>query len=833
MFITAISLGDFKRLQFAQIKELHIDTSHSSSQLILGTNGSGKSSVLRELFPTTPTKSGFSTDGFKTLSLNHRGLDYELTYQPRDGHQFFRDGIQLNTSMTNDVQRALINEHLGVSPEIQNILTCSFNICDTVPSVRKKILMSLNPVDVSLFIDEYQNVRKKTLSLSNNLDRLYQRQKQLVEQKIPQLQYDKMIGRKSVLEDQEKILLIWSTRISDELNKYPLSSTSVSVEQLRSRLESLIGRSRKVDNVPRTGYSEHRTENTTRVNILRSELTDLESQIEKVIKTIDSYEQRRSQLNSSSGDLVSELTQYKTKIAGMVVDTKLVPLSREVVMNIQPTIDRINKLLVDLTYIEYDTICSRDVIMDMSNELLRLQSRIQITSNDLNATEDKIDSLKASIRVYRLGDPCDAVKCELLRSYNQHFETKKKEIDTLIARRTALKSEHDKLIPEYESLKGKHEIQLAVWRILGTLLDTIKQHGHLSIRFSDDYIIGRIAQAPLQLINDINRYITDSEYHHEYINTLAKIDKLEREVEGNQARQQLSIEILDIEITKYTDSLTDLRTKCDMNRTSIETLSSEIRLIDEFTECVEIAKVLADDAERTVQYASNQASVVYLNKLNHEVEKLQHSVRSELLDLTRLIREQETLLARLDQEVDQVISEIKPMYERSKKVERALFELPVKYTKTFVNSIIDTANYFIRELMTYSLVIEPYTDERECDFTLPVTIEHDVKSKDINTCSDGQKAIINLAFNLALIVELKYNDYPIYVDEIDRALDPTHSHRLTKTLNDLITKDIISQMFVANHHQSMIDGVNGDIIILNGDNINLPTVYNEHVKIVN
>jgi DNA repair exonuclease SbcCD ATPase subunit len=187
----------------------------------------------------------------------------------------------------------------------------------------------------------------------------------------------------------------------------------------------------------------------------------------------------------------------------------------------------------------------------------------------------------------------------------------------------------------------------------------------------------------------------------------------------------------------------------------------------------------------------------------------------------------------LDKEVDSVIAELKPKCDKAKMVEMALSELPIKYTQSFINSVIEDANYFIDKLLTYPLVIDKYATTEECDFSFPVVIEHDVKSKDISYCSDGQKAIINLAFNLALIIELKYNDYPIYVDEIDRALDTTHSHRLTKLLTSLKDTGVVSQMMVVNHHQSMIDGVNGDVVILNGDNITLPSTYNEYVTIIN
>jgi len=291
---------------------------------------------------------------------------------------------------------------------------------------------------------------------------------------------------------------------------------------------------------------------------------------------------------------------------------------------------------------------------------------------------------------------------------------------------------------------------------------------------------------------------------------------------------------LDSEINTYSSRLETLRKKHIEKRNMLAYLSSKKQLFDEFNTIRYQVRTMVDTVSQLEIDTQNKASREYLNRLYAILNTLLTDIRSELVDITTISKEQEMLIVRLDTEVNTIIGDLKPKFDNSKIVEKSLYELPIKYTQSFVNNIIETTNYFINEIMTYPLQLIPVDDNDMCDFTFPVLIENEVKVKDISVCSDGQKAIIQLAFNLALIVELKFNQYPIYIDECDRALDTTHKIRLTEFLLKLISSGIVSQMFVVNHDETMINQLadTGNIVVLNGDNLVLPERYNEKTKIV-
>ena len=68
MRIERLELFGYKRLMLANIQHF-IYTPTSPYQLVLGTNGSGKSSILFELTPLPGHSSNYTKDGYKDITI--------------------------------------------------------------------------------------------------------------------------------------------------------------------------------------------------------------------------------------------------------------------------------------------------------------------------------------------------------------------------------------------------------------------------------------------------------------------------------------------------------------------------------------------------------------------------------------------------------------------------------------------------------------------------------------------------------------------------------------------------------------------------------------------
>jgi DNA repair exonuclease SbcCD ATPase subunit len=831
MKITHLSLCDHIRLRVSRIYEIDIDTDQEI-QLIIGSNGSGKSTLLHELFPFPPIKSSYGKHGYKSLSLSHNGINYRLTYDMENGHSFFKEETNLNISGTNEIQRELIKEHFGITNDIHNILKCSLPICDIAPSVRKKILMNMNPIDISLFLEKYQKVHKDVIAYGNNLDRLYARQKQLLTKKIPEEQYKDMLERKNILDNQEKILLIWITSVRSELDKYP-DVNGVHNQSFGEEIQSLYKTVSQYRDIDRSTFEQLITELSVKIVMISDDIAETESNISKLVEIIDKAESEKGLLIMNDSDVNVELKNLYEKVNKFNFVEGFNPINKNTIPHVNSTLSNIMSLLVEMTYLEYKTILHDKEIQVLYQESLDLKFKLDNELMILNQAISKKERLLKIIRDYFIPDNCSKNSCELFQSYQDHQSTHKQELDNvsnIINEKTPIVEELKRCIDEK---KSAYDIQIKISAILQKVLVLIRGVDFLKNIFSYEQIVDRSNQSPMGVYNDIVKYVTDSQLFHEYEDIKKRIHELEVLNASIESKKQVSVEAIEATIERRSKELSSLRSRHTNQSGSIEKISQELKVLNDF----KIKKDASKDLLYRVSDLKNKTSMIlsrkYLTNLINILGSKLNTVRSELLDITNICKEQELLLARLDTEIDSVISDIKPKFEKTKFVEKSLAELPVKYTKNFVNNIIEIANYFINEVWTYRLQLIPIEKDEDCSFQFPIIIKDEVPAKDISSCSEGQKAIIQLAFNLAMIIELKFNKFPIYCDEYDRTLDETHKQRLTAMLLNLEKSGIIEQLFVSIHNQLMVEQLShtGNVIVLDPANITLPDTYNDNVKI--
>ena len=130
MYIQSLELYHYLPLMHQGTNRLTIPL-FGKVNIVTGDNGSGKSSLMRELSPFASTKSDYDKDGYKKITITHDGHTFELSsnFSRASIHSFIRDGEELNLSGTGDVQNDLCRKHFGLTPEIEKTLS------DTAESV--------------------------------------------------------------------------------------------------------------------------------------------------------------------------------------------------------------------------------------------------------------------------------------------------------------------------------------------------------------------------------------------------------------------------------------------------------------------------------------------------------------------------------------------------------------------------------------------------------------------------------------------------------------------------------------------------------------------------
>ncbi len=827
MKISHLVLKEFVKLKASRISALTVDTSNTDVQLIIGSNGSGKSSLLHELFPFPPIKSTFSKSGYKNLTIQHHNKDYQLIFDPDHGHSFLQDRDNLNKNGNFDTQQALIEKYFNLNSNIHTILKCALPICDMAPAQRKRFIFDVNPIDIKLFVEKHKGIRKLANSYGSNLNHLYDRHKTLISQQLPEEQLEVLLSTKQKLTDQEKVLLIWITRVTDEIKQleavdrvsFNLETTSTTLTKLYNSLNSFF-------NISRASYRDKQISLPIRISMLEDEQSIIEQRLADITVSLNYYEDQKTRCLETTNKVTDELIELKQKY-----DTyeypEFHPISPKSITETKSLCGEIKHELAGLFDID-TTIITQDELNELDKRRTVLQSQLYQLSVDSKTVDTKLAEIENGIKRYDTGKDCKPNNCELLKIYSDHLNEKE-------AKQTELSTEYKKLRKQVKSCQAElFEVesnlkqQSVIWEIIIRIKRGIL-NSELSIHLSDEMIDNILMTDPLQLYNKILILVEQSITHHKYIEVQERIKELTTIVDAAKSEQQLSMDLILYELKKYTTQQTDLLKDYDNKATEILVATDELAHIDLFSTLLEDLTQLKQVTNARLVYDTYKADINYLSQINKILNDLLNEVRNDLVDTTKLSREQEMLVERLDKEVDKIIEGLRPKYENTKCIEAALRELPILYIKTFINNVIRITNHFISKIATYPIVLHTYDDTPT--FNLGVTINDDITLKDVSSCSDGQKAIIQLCFCLGLIVELKYTDYPIFVDELDRPLDAEHSARLIDVLNGLIADGVVSQIFLVNHHQSIFDGLFGDVIVLNGDNIVLPKTYNTNVEL--
>ena len=177
MRITGLSLKRFNPFVFNNIELLELDIT-SDVQNVIGSNGAGKSSLLRELNPKPATRTDFGTDGYKHIRLIHENMEYVLKsdFSAADKpHSFMREGEELNPSGTTQMQEELVRKELGYTPQVHAICYGEQSLSAIRVGLRETYLLTIHPCQMKLPLDKHTSIEKRIRGFRSNLSMLYER----------------------------------------------------------------------------------------------------------------------------------------------------------------------------------------------------------------------------------------------------------------------------------------------------------------------------------------------------------------------------------------------------------------------------------------------------------------------------------------------------------------------------------------------------------------------------------------------------------------------------------------------------------------------------------
>jgi hypothetical protein len=149
-----------------------------------------------------------------------------------------------------------------------------------------------------------------------------------------------------------------------------------------------------------------------------------------------------------------------------------------------------------------------------------------------------------------------------------------------------------------------------------------------------------------------------------------------------------------------------------------------------------------------------------------------------------------------------------------------------------IGCLVAQLNSIISSIWTYDMtILSCGMDSSELDYKFPVqVVSADNISPDVSKTSKGQKQIIDFAFHLTVMMYLNLTDYPLFLDEPGEGFDEQHRVQLMDFVKQMMDANRHSQLFMISHYASSHGSfTNAEVMVLDGSNISVPGVYNQHV----
>lgn len=783
----------------------------SRVQMVLGTNSSGKSSLLELGFsPIPPDPHNFDKPGFWSVKFHHKGRHYHETaeYGDKNRYTFSVDGGEnLNRGGTITVQLELIKQYLGgYDRDLHAFLTGQEKSRFTAMEAKRRQhwIAKFSEQDFTYAFDRYNHYKRQANATDKIVEYL---RSELAEAKRRMMDPDdiaSMRAKAKELHDTLDMLMMEPKSNADERDPF----------ELLSDLE------RTIDSIAMFLDCEYpKTEGALGMDQLVQFKADAEAQLNTLQGELNVRAQRLTDCEQRKGRAAA-----LTEVSPETIENELARLREE--LSEAPTLRTgiHESLLIPASQIANDL---RWIIADLPSE--------KPAEADAAAKQETIH--QAEIRLGKIVGLLESLK------QNADYIHKCEEVECPDC--------HSRFKPgikpgELEALQARINQG-----------ETLAESESMRLRKLEEELSDMVAV--------LNAYRRLDEFRDRYSSTYSGLfsffDRFGWKDLGKEILSKFAIYEGDVTVAAK-------RQRLESNITTLENALRNMKL-----EAGELAGAFADydaalaeynllfarvgDAKRRkARIETAYFKMVEWERKVEDCERAYESLRGKLIDymnlqgdhaIMELIRKTKVTLGIHEAALNENETYETLAKDLENKLKQALVRqegydglvaamspkngLIAEHIQNQLGRILGCANNVIESVWGYSLHIEAgEPGETEVDYKFPMIVG-DTPRPDISAGSTSVKDIVNQAMRLTGYECMDLTDYPLWIDELGGTFDAAHRQNLIPFLKSLIDNPRFSQVLIISHSldgQTAFPGA--EIIILDDRNINFPHTYNQHVE---
>ena len=822
------------RLMLAMITKIHFVYTEDY-QITIGTNGSGKSTILRETSPLPAIGDDYTIGGGKTVKVSHRGEKYTASSHRHSEKSWkhsliHHEGeVELNPGGTRAVQKQLVEEIFGLTEDIFDILVGDKVFTAMSPALRREWILSFSGSDLEYAMDVY-----KKLQVRQNAAKVLQKHyaDRLANELKNQINSDEIEHLRLV--SKQSADLINHLMIEKDGTRRPSNVIQSQIDQLteevHERLDDIINAEYIID-----GYFGGKIDSLDDVGRVLNEMASYKEGLKQNLKSLyhraDRMRDFLKTLESSGANGIDGLKEVTKRKQGEV-DEWLDLITHQ---HTKHDAEALYGLLSGQIGIITELLNS---IPDNSggeytpDRYMRLVTEQKSIMTDINQIDSK--SKEIEHQLYHLQN-ISAVDCP---DCNSHFTpgASDREISALRDKLSAFGNSRHQREVLIEEIDLKLIDQRAYQQRVVDLNQFIERMPKLKPLWNLIAPLNIYQGGTSKAVVVAMQYLTDLELS-------CMILKSEAVIRANNDIIQSISQLTQGQNTVNAAELTSLDQEISDTIGEISATEARYRTLEQFGRQIHTLTLSGKEYQEKI-YELRDLTMDYLL-----------SLRNECIDED--IREQQIVLANIQFKLNTsltgkaLIDEIrrnKELVDEDLKCLNVLVDklcpkngLIAMRIKSFFDQFIEQMNAIIAEVWTYPmriLVSDIVTDGMNCKF--PVEVESaeygasaKVTSSDVAKTSSSQVDIINFAFRIVAMMCLGLEEYPLYLDEVGIRMDEKHRDRFNVFIERYMESKKGSQMFMISHYVAM-HGIftQAEICLLDRQNImNLPDYFNRHVVI--
>jgi len=807
MKLIELELKNYTRLYVSGIKHI-IYRPRKSFNIILGRNGSGKSSLIKEIFPNVEDlKNDYDKGGYKKLILDHNNNRYVITYdRDTDEHSFICNGEELNQQNIKKTQKILIEEHFKLNKIIYEMLLSSSSFCSMSVSERKKWFTNiLTTIDYDYALNLYNKTKVRIKELASYM-KLTQTKLIRNDEILKELNPGKI---ESMKKEKDLLYKMLDNLLNQKSNVKPMKELNLEiVADITLELNKLLDSVSYGLNIEK--LNNDKIEKTTLVNHLKNEIPTIDKNLSKIDELNLDQTVSLKDLEEEKSLLDKRIESYRNRYN--VNDLKELKILINNFKNNYETLLSLSENIIDLLEVK-----------DIDNETI--SKTIDILSNKLSNVLVKSNKLKNDYIKYSALEKQEDVTCPKCSNIfkpnfdNALYSKVKNDLDIISKEETSI-------VKELEELKDKFNRKVKLDNLVNELKRLLD-----SCCFNLKAGIIKETKDLTYLDNLINIFSN--------INvSISSIDNIESLIEKEEEiKSKLNIykKLNNDKIKLIEEKKNELLNKRLDNLNKINSLTKEVSDINKTMKHIEKINELKTKLSKAVRYnkkyADNKALLEYDNYINNSVIEIKreiNEIESTLLEYDRVIKYNKDLESELKdyEERLKVAKNLEVMLSPNK----GLIGESINAT---INHVLSRMNTIINKVWTYPIEILPCNiEENDLTFRFPVKINNVKDIPDVSKGSSAIKDIIDLSFKVTAMEFLELLDYPLIIDELGATFSPDHRIRVYDFIDEL-SKGYYEQVFMISHFESMYNRFsNADVIVLDNETVNYTGNYNEVVKIM-